>query len=684
MNTSIRRSIVYFSALAFLLVTGTSEAGHSNSGNNADKRDLYDGTNGTKNEKAAVEAAIACIRKIDPTAADNLTTMLAAKKICVDTKATGNASGKSDSTAGYSDGDSIAFLESRLCAKKWMITSTLYHEYGHIATNTNNVGPGFKTGGAHNAHNTKVTEAWPVQNNVKVLKKAIEEDPANAAEYQAEIDRLTGWIKSLCEWADYENGVTTTPPKPRPAGCPIYTYANEPSDHNHSHYAETGQDFGVVKTVQYNGNWDYQGTATHTLPFDAVVDYVMVPNHTYANGDRVMIVVGESTTGPTRVGHVTALRIGYDGVAAVLSDLTSESVYPTGAAIDGATHRLFILDRVHNVVFVVNDTNSDNIPDALAAIPFATEVDFPALVSAEAISVNTVVGGAGDIRISSTPTWGWGFAPPTDSQTILFDDDLDGVADSSSTRSMRDDLRYDPSFAPRPAAGANSAVIYGSWGRTVQVRALPSGEVLGSAVVNYDIPAEQRYSLANVALSRPLILGETIRVYEPASQEDPVGLAGQQIVVTEMGGEGGQSVGTQWSCISTERGRVARGEKLEPSTAAVSVTRDAAGDMRLVHPTAGTYLATLEDRRRGRFVGRFTPESVEILGAFTASVAGDLLSAEAVNVEDVDYSIRGRVTRDGGLDLRVVVRSRVAATLDGVSRRRVVSLRWDIVSTPGK
>jgi hypothetical protein len=102
--------------------------------------------------------------------------------------------------------------------------------------------------------------------------------------------------------------------------------------------------------------------------------------------------------------------------------------------------------------------------------------------------------------------------------TFLLDNDSDDIADASTVASYGDFVQFPPSIVGRPNAGALECTVFGAVGSDVTIGGCdadgnPSGETLATGVVGPD-------SLFDVVLSRPLLVGEFIRAFDPVNDPD--------------------------------------------------------------------------------------------------------------------------------------------------------------------
>jgi hypothetical protein len=216
-------------------------------------------------------------------------------------------------------------------------------------------------------------------------------------------------------------------------------------------------------------------------------------------------------------GGITLLRdIDHDGW---VDPPTAQYLAPPGSlrapvdlAWDAQRRELYVLDSVLDQIVRFMDTNFDGLPDTRAAQPFAAAPLWPI---EDALSLQD----AGPSRwlLYDEPPWFAHVFHNDDISLTLYDLDGDGLADAMDEQPVCEMIiDVTPTVFGAPMHGDDSIGVQGQLGADVEVWAMSAGvpiEMLGVGVVSACDAATE------IALSRALAAGESLRVVTPASAE---------------------------------------------------------------------------------------------------------------------------------------------------------------------
>ena len=335
---------------------------------------------------------------------------------------------------------------------------------------------------------------FPVKTRREFLKQQLEEKRKRAM--RELIERYENrWLRVTPAWSPEE----------------LYDdIIGESGDPTRIHWAvDGGYLYGLVPNQDGGYRFD--------LSLEEVCDLCIIPERPLATTHAVAFVAGGGGGG----GRILGIELSEYEVLGTLLDLTLPGCTPESMAFRPTDNSLWILDTESQAIRLVTDTDADGVPDTLAPDPYATATDFPELTEAHHVDVYE---GASGLAIASV-----GFVPndvvpySRGGLTFLIDDDEDGQADRKEARDFAEFVRFPPVITDEPQAGALLCRAHGVAEAEITLGGCDetgnfSGEVLATALVGDD-------NTAVLALMRPLLLGEYVRLYDPVTDpedESPV------------------------------------------------------------------------------------------------------------------------------------------------------------------
>ncbi|GEM_PF-6264115 len=212
-------------------------------------------------------------------------------------------------------------------------------------------------------------------------------------------------------------------------------------------------------------------------------------------------------------GVILGFEINEDEMVGEVLRIEIPDCEPWSIRYQQAPAALWVFDGGRKRVLYVEDTDGDMVPDTLAAQPYATADEFPILGAVHEVLVCSTQSGVG-----ASPA-GYGSHDVVNILrpiTFLVDEDSDGIADSELERAAGEFARFAPRLLDDPQEGAALCRAVGVAGAEVTLGTCDAagvflGEVLGVGTVGSD------YRL-HLPLSRPLLAGELIRLYDPVNE----------------------------------------------------------------------------------------------------------------------------------------------------------------------